>query len=97
MIDKINPVTPDILEILSILQEEAAEVIVAISKVDRFGLDSCHPDTPGKANIDHLEEELGDFMCLVNLLTERGIIYKTSIDYYAMKKLDKLKKYSGIL
>jgi NTP pyrophosphatase (non-canonical NTP hydrolase) len=46
-------------EIILIAQEECAEVIQAISKVNRFGIDGIHN---GKSNRDHLEEEIGDLM-----------------------------------
>ena len=46
-------------EVMDILQEECAEVIQAVSKISRFGLDNLKPGKP-KTNRDHLEEELGD-------------------------------------
>ena len=51
-------------EILSIAQEECAEVIQAISKCFRFGLDNVKPGKP-KTNREHLEEELGDLMAML--------------------------------
>ena len=43
-------------EILSITQEECAEVTQVISKIFRFGWDSCHPDLT-QNNKERLEEE----------------------------------------
>ena len=44
-------------EALDILQEEAAEVIQAVSKIRRFGWENHHPDET-QTNLEHLEEEL---------------------------------------
>jgi hypothetical protein len=46
------------LRIPIICQEECAEVIQAISKIFRFGLNHTNP-TNNKTNKAHLEEELG--------------------------------------
>ncbi len=40
-------------EALDILQEECAEVIQAVSKISRFGLDNLKPGKP-KTNREHL-------------------------------------------
>ena len=48
---------PQIHEILSITIEEAAEIIQAISKIFRFGIDTSWK---GETNREHLEEEIGD-------------------------------------
>lgn len=63
--------TPRTVELLEILQEEAAEVIQIISKIKRFGLYSYHPDDESKtSNIAHLSVEIGDFVAIVDLLTQ---------------------------
>ena len=80
-------------EILTILQEECAEVIQAISKVNRFGIDGIHN---GKSNRDHLEEEIGDLMCMFELMLENGIIQKESVDNAKERKIAKLKCWSNI-
>jgi NTP pyrophosphatase (non-canonical NTP hydrolase) len=49
-------------EILLIAQEECAEVIQAISKVFRFGMDERYEDETNRAR---LEEEIGDVACLI--------------------------------
>lgn len=83
-------------EILNILSEECAEVIQAISKIHRFGFDSCHPDTPEKNNIDHLTEELGDLQCMINLLVKNKVVSRARLDSAAEAKLEKLRKWSNI-
>jgi len=50
-----------------ICQEECAEVIQAISKVFRFGLDQVHPET-GISNRVHLSQELGQLRHMMNEL-----------------------------
>lgn len=83
-------------EILSILQEECAEVIQAISKINRFGLDGVNPST-NVSNRDSLINEIGDTMamiyCLVNVtkfITEEEIIKASDA------KLNKLRTWSNI-
>ena len=82
-------------EILSITQEECAEVIQAISKIFRFGFDSRHPDK-GYDNREHLEEELGDLQCMINLMIEHGIVRGDKLDEAEFKKYEKLKVWSNI-
>ena len=48
-------------EVMDILQEECAEVIQAVSKISRFGIDNMKPGKP-LTNREHLEEELGDML-----------------------------------
>ena len=58
------------LEMLfQILQEEAAEVIQASSKIQRFGLEGSYEDT-GKGNIEQLVIEINDFHTLVDMIQE---------------------------
>lgn len=83
-------------EILNILSEECAEVIQAISKINRFGFSSCHPDTPERNNIDHLTEELGDLQCMINLLVNRDVISHARLKEAEEAKLEKLRKWSNI-
>lgn len=82
-------------EILNILQEESAEVIQIISKINRFGLTGFHPNDH-KTNKERLEEELGDLQCMINLLIENGIVNKQKINVAENAKLEKLKKWSNI-
>ena len=51
--------------LLTCLQEECAEVIQVISKIKRFGLDDCHPDT-GVVNKDWLIAEMHDVSTLIH-------------------------------
>jgi len=78
-----------LMETLGILQEEAAEVIQAVSKYRRFG--------DNGNNRLNLEQEIGDFLCLVVLLEQQGFISDTGIELAMSRKLEKLKKYSNIV
>lgn len=82
-------------EILDITQEECAEVVVAVSKISRFGIDNLKPGKP-KTNREHLEEEVGDLLAMVDLMIEHNIIDNDSINVARAAKKDKLKQWSNI-
>lgn len=75
-------------EILTILQEECAEVIQAISKVRRFGMDN---------NLKDLQQEISDVEYMIKLA-------KLNIEGFDQfewskaenRKYEKLQKYSNI-
>jgi NTP pyrophosphatase (non-canonical NTP hydrolase) len=82
-------------EIMDILQEECAEVIQAVSKVRRFGIDNCKP---GKSltNREHLEEELGDLLAMVDIMLDQDIIAWGNLEVAKKAKIKKLRKWSNI-
>ena len=80
-------------EILLITQEECAEVSQAISKVFRFGMDD---EYKGITNREHLEEEIGDLMCMIDLLIENGIVSESAVMTAKNEKMNKLMTLSGI-
>jgi NTP pyrophosphatase (non-canonical NTP hydrolase) len=80
-------------EILSIFMEENSECIQAVSKIFRFGLDSSWK---GETNREHLEEEIGDLLCMVELLVKVGIIDQNQVEIAKQNKYQKLKKWSTI-
>ena len=82
-------------EVMDILQEECAEVIQAVSKISRFGLDNYKPGKP-KTNREHLEEELGDLITMIDILHSMDIVSWTNIDRAAEAKREKLKIWSNI-
>ena len=76
-------------EILTILQEECADVIQAVSKVRRFGL--CD-------NVGELKKELCDLICMIELMREFNVIpmsYEEQLENIFQKR-EKLKKFSRI-
>lgn len=95
-IAKHGNITPAEAEILGILQEECAEVIMAVSKTRRFGWDSCHPDVPNFSNKEHLTEELGDLLAMVKILCDKEIIDQKLLVLAIEFKTTKLSKYSNI-
>ncbi len=80
-------------EIMDITQEECAEVIQAISKIRRFGLMSVHN---GESNQAHLEEEVGDLVCMIDLMIEHNMIDKIAVVEASKRKRAKLAQWSGI-
>lgn len=76
-------------EIMTILQEECAEVIQAVSKVRRFGLSD---------NVGELKKELCDLICMIELMKEFNVIpmsYEEQLENIFQKR-EKLKKFSRI-
>ena len=82
-------------EVMDILQEECAEVIQAVSKCSRFGIDNYKPGKP-LTNREHLEEELGDLLAMVDIMREMGIVSSITLEVAKMAKIEKLKKWSTI-
>jgi NTP pyrophosphatase (non-canonical NTP hydrolase) len=86
---------PKTKEVMDILQEECAEVIQAVSKISRFGIDNFKPGKP-KTNREHLEEELGDMLAMIDILKEQGIVSGACLETAKHAKIEKLKKWSSI-
>jgi NTP pyrophosphatase (non-canonical NTP hydrolase) len=82
-------------EVMDILQEECAEVIQAVSKISRFGIDNFKPGKP-KTNREHLEEELGDMLAMIDILIVKGIVSSDNLEIAKLAKIEKLKKWSTI-
>ena len=82
-------------EILCITQEECSEVSQAVSKIFRFGWDSVHPST-GLDNKYRLEEEIGDLLCMIDILVEKCIISDDAVNAARKTKREKLKMWSNI-
>jgi len=82
-------------EIMTILQEECGEVVVAVSKCKRFGVHNLVPDSK-ESNIQRLEKEIGDFYAMVELLIDQKLITIEKINEYKNAKFDKLRKWSNL-
>jgi len=82
-------------EIMNILSEECAEVVQAVSKCNRFGLDNAKPGKP-LTNAQHLEGEIGDLLAMVDLLKLKGIVTEVGLESAKLAKIEKLKKWSSI-
>ena len=81
-------------EVLVIAQEEAAEVIQEISKIYRFGIDDLHRD--GMTHRQKLETEVGDLLCMIDLMVDNRLIDPTAVEIARQNKVCKLRKYSQI-
>lgn len=81
-------------EIMLIAQEECAEVTQAISKVFRFG---STDEYLGQTNKQRLEEEVGDLMCMLELMQKHGIIDSSKVVEANVRKRLKLKEWSKTL
>lgn len=78
--------------VMALLTEECAEVIQAVSKINRFGLDNSWD---GVTNKEALITEIGDVLAIILvLLDETNInISREQIDIAIQKKLLKLKEF----
>ena len=80
---------------MDILQEECAEVIQAVSKIRRFGMDNAKPGTTYN-NREHLEEELGDVLAMVDILLINDVVKWGNLHRAKRAKIEKLKTWSTI-
>lgn len=74
MKEHFNKLTPGQAEALAILAEECAEVVQAVGKILRHGLDSQHTHVPGLTNVVSLEQELGDAHLAMQICADIGIV-----------------------
>jgi NTP pyrophosphatase (non-canonical NTP hydrolase) len=82
-------------EILTIVQEECAEVIQIISKCRRFGINEKHIKS-GLVNREYLTNEIGDLVAMIELMKEYSILDPIEIEKAKKQKIEKLKVWSGI-
>ena len=75
-------------ELMTITMEECAELIQACSKAIRC--DTYY-------NNDKLTEEVGDVMCMIELIKSNGLITQREIDNQIQTKRMKLMKWSKFL
>jgi NTP pyrophosphatase (non-canonical NTP hydrolase) len=87
--------SPENNEVMDILQEECAEVIQAVSKIRRFGMDNAKPGTTYN-NREHLEEELGDVLAMVDILLINDVVKWGNLHRAKRAKIEKLKTWSTI-
>ena len=82
-------------EVMNILSEECAEVIQAVSKCHRFGIDNRKPGQD-KTNREHLVEELGDLLAMVDILVSIKTVDTLQLVKASEKKIEKLKQWSTV-
>jgi hypothetical protein len=86
----------DTKEILTILQEECAEVIVEVSKCFRFGPDQMMEGV-NVTNMQRLQKEIGDLQAMIELLVDNKVGVTTQGLKEAKKqKFEKLKQWSNL-
>lgn len=86
----------DLNSVLGILQEECAEVIQIISKINRFGMYGYNPNRTDKTpNKYKLIQELGDVMAMIYILQKETEFEMTDeqIDKAMENKIRKLDFY----
>ncbi len=84
---------PRLDELLTIVQEECAEVIQVISKVKRFGIDNTHLKS-GITNRARLTEEVGDLLAVLDILLDEAVD-KKEIEEAKKAKREKLRIWSS--
>ena len=60
----------------------------------RFGIDNQHKD--GIKHQEKLEMEIGDLLCMINLLTAHGLVRPEAVTQAIENKSNKLKQWSKI-
>lgn len=70
---------------LVITMEECGELIQACSKMLRFGEDQDYTQ---------LQEEIGDVMCMIEILRDGGLVSEEQIQERIQVKKEKLMKWS---
>ena len=75
------------IELFVVTMEECAELIQECSKAIRF---DSHLDS------DRLAQEVGDVVCMIELLQKQGIVDPTRVAAYVEQKRKKLKKWSNL-
>jgi NTP pyrophosphatase (non-canonical NTP hydrolase) len=83
-------------EALIITQEECAEVIQAVSKVMRFGFDSCYPTKDSASTKECLDMELGQLLCMIGILVDQGVVDESAMMEAMEAKKIKLETWSDI-
>jgi hypothetical protein len=79
-------------ELLTVLSEEAAEIIVAASKMARFGRDDGYPGTL-RTNSNDLGLEIGDLLEVVDRIIAAGLTTRDYIESGKRRKALKLEVY----
>lgn len=83
-----NNLTEKDKELLIIAMEECSEVAIECSKILRFGFST---EKEKKLNM-----EVGDLMCMLQLMQERGFLNVDKVDAAAENKRKRLRKWSSL-
>ena len=88
-----NQLTPKENEALALLMEECAEVIQIIGKIQRHGLESCHPENLSITNRDLLEREIGHVLCAEEILRKCDVTRERDVQDSYVRKCESVGKY----
>lgn len=89
-----NNLSPAETERLDMLAEEAAEIVMAVSKIKRHGWSSHNPDAPAKGdNRRQLEAEMADLLGVWTAMRSAGEVYDPSL-YDTGKAWEKKLRYA---
>jgi len=77
-------------ELLTITMEECGELVQACSKLIRFEDDRSPED------LKNLQDEVGDLMCMIELLKRDGFVTEEQIQDRKLLKEQKLMKWSKL-
>lgn len=75
--------------LLVTLMEECAELQQAVSKAIRFGMDSCHPDHPGRSNEHDIMVEYYQLVAVMEMLNNSNVVGRFSAADEALVKVKK--------
>jgi hypothetical protein len=92
MSDHFNKLTPAQAEALALLAEECAEVVQAVTKILRHGLDSEHPHS-GDNNRETLNEEIGDVQAAIEICRAQDVTDSAAILNAKFSKLLRVGRY----
>lgn len=87
-----NHLSPAEIERLSLLAEEAGEVVQAVGKILRHGYESQHPDG-GPTNRENLQREIGDLAAACQLMVSNYDLSAESLELARDTKLLNVRKY----
>ena len=79
--------------VMAVLQEECAEVIQAVSKINRFGMQG---EWQGVTNRQSLITEIGDVLAMIDLLEKTGVVDNHKLVQCKKNKFLKLREWSNI-
>ena len=75
------------------LAEECGEVIQIVGKILRHGYESHHPDG-GPDNRQHLMRELGDLLCIMDMMDSENDLSLYDISQFSIKKQFSVHRYT---
>ena len=79
-------------ELYTVLAEECAEVIQAISKIRRHGEGAYNPlAKEPELNITHLHREVGDLLAVIELMMRNDMLQRALIERCMTAKMSNLK------